>query len=147
MRRDFARLGNGNRFRQEETAAIACIADPLANACAPGEPRSIESILQQKRHVEFLSAQFRGQPFAAEDSRVFRPRIIRDELIADFLLAINISDVRPRKNRNFRLREMAAHGSQRRQRHNCIAHPVRRANQDFHAATPRRSLRARSRAA
>jgi len=63
-------------------------------------------------------------------------RIVRDELIADFLIAINIRDVGPSHDRDFRFGKMLTHGAQRRKRHDGIPDPVGRAYENLHAAAP-----------
>src|ERR1051325_8906952 len=43
--RNFPRLRNRNRFRQEKASAVARVADAFRNAGAPSQPRSVERIL------------------------------------------------------------------------------------------------------
>src|SRR6266852_5243205 len=52
-------------------------------------------------------------------------RIISDQFVANLLPAVNIRNIRPRHNRNPRIRESSANGTQRRQRHNRIARQFR----------------------
>src|SRR5215469_8443476 len=67
---------------------------------------------------------------------MFRSRIIGDELIADPLISVDVGNIGASQNSNFRLRETAAHRSQRRHRHDGVTHPVRCANENLHAAAP-----------
>src|SRR5262245_16748097 len=100
MRRNLACFGNRNTLGQEETTSVSRIADPLWNPRAPSEPSSVESVLQQKRHIEFQPAQLRRQALAPENSRMNPLRIIYDELITYFLLAIEFGHIRPCQNCN-----------------------------------------------
>src|SRR6266849_5721811 len=74
-------------------------------------------------------------------------RVIGDNLIANLLIAIDIRNKWTCNNGDLRFRKTAAYRTQRRQRHDCVAHPVRRANENLHAAAPCRLERTRSMAA
>src|SRR5208282_339114 len=78
VRGNFVGLGHSDRFRQKEAAAIARVADTLWDSRAPGEPRSVKSILQQQRNIEFLRAQFASQLRAAAPATMRSFRVIGD---------------------------------------------------------------------
>src|SRR5579863_1757396 len=64
--------------------------------------------------------------------------IVGNHLIANLLITIKISHIRQRQDSDFCLRKPRAHGAQCRQSHDGVPYPVRRANQEFHAAAPTR---------
>src|SRR4029077_8797148 len=94
---------------QKKAAGVASIADAFGNIRAPGQPRGVECILQQQGHVELLRAKFCRQPLASEKTSMEAFGIVRDKLIADFLVAINISDIGPSDDRNSRVGKTLAH--------------------------------------
>jgi len=61
MPRDLAGLGNRDRAREQQPAAVATVADTLRDAGHPSDQRGIERVLQQNRTVEAFRAQSRGK--------------------------------------------------------------------------------------
>ena len=136
MRRNFPLPGKRHSLGQKKATAVSPVTNAFGNTCAPGQPSGIERVLQQQGHVKLLRAKLRRQPFAARKSRVRACRIVRDKLIANLLIAVNIRDVGPCHNRDLCVSKTFAHRPQRRQGHNGVPHPVRSANKNPHAAAP-----------
>src|SRR6266699_67066 len=127
MRGNFPVPGDRYGLCQKKAAPVTRVSDAFGNIRAPGQPRGIERILQQQGHVELLPAKFHHYPLTAGKPHVQAFRIVRDELIADVLIAINIHDGGPSHDRDFRFRKTAAHNAKCRQRHDGVPDPVRRA--------------------
>ena len=129
----FARFRNAHGFREKQAAAIARITDALRDARPPSQPRRIKSILQEQRHVELLRAKLPGKAFPPGQAGMRTAGVIRNQLIADLLVAINVRDVRSGNDGDVCTGEAVPDGAQRRQRHNGIANPIRGPDQNFHA--------------
>ena len=114
MRRNLSLPGKRHGLGQKKAAGVASIADAFGNIGSPGQPRGVERILQQQGHVKLLCAEFCGQPLASEKTRMQAFWVVWDELIADFLIAINIGDIGTRDDGNFRIRKTLAHRAKRR---------------------------------
>jgi len=147
MRRNLTHQRYRHRLGQQNTPAIPRIPNPLRDPRTPSQPSRIEGVLQQQSHIKFAIAQQPHEPLAPRPA-LFRPaRVVSNQLIANTLIAIDICNIRPRHNRHLRARKFPAYRTQRRHRHNRVAHPIRRANQDSQAAPPRLSRNTRSIAA
>ena len=110
---------------KKEAAAVARVTNAFRNIGAPDQPSSIKRVLQQQGHVKPLRAKLSRQPLAAGKPPVQAFRIVWNQLIADFLIAIDIRDVGPSHDRDFRVRKTLADCTQRRQGHDSVPHPVR----------------------
>ena len=66
---DFAVGGNFYGAREKRGARVARIADAFADAGTPGDPGSLECVLQQQRNVETVETQLTGEALDAEKFR------------------------------------------------------------------------------
>ena len=78
VRGNFAGLRDGYGVGEQHAAAIARVTDAPRDFGAPGEPRGVESVLQQQRHLELFGAKFGGQPFATGKTRVNSLYVVGD---------------------------------------------------------------------
>src|SRR6266850_788283 len=128
VRGNFAGFRDGHRLGEEKAAAIASVSDAFRNIRAPDKPGGVKRVLQQEGDIEFLRAKFVRQPLASGNAGVDAVRVVVDELIADSLVAVDVRDVGPGQNRDLRTGESCTNYTQRRQRHDRIADPVRGTN-------------------
>src|SRR6266478_4600309 len=137
--RNFTSLWNGNFPGQQQAAPIARITHAFGNSGAPSEPGGIESILEEQGDVELLRAKLLRQLLTSAQAFVRGARVVRDEVVADFLATIDVGHIGPSNNRDGSVRKARAHSTQCGQSHDGVAYPVGRANQNFHAAAPWRA--------
>src|SRR5216684_8640301 len=102
MRRNLPGSGNRHGSCEKKTAAVARIPDAFGDICAPRKPRSIKRILHKESGVKSLRAKLCREALAPEDTGVRASRIVSNELIADPLITVDVRDVRPGDDRNFR---------------------------------------------
>ena len=111
MGRNFAGLWDRDRFGEEKAAPVARVANALGYRGAPSQPGGVEGILEEKRCVELLRAQALAELFSSLPAAMFAFRVIRDELIADGLITIDVGYVGSRDDCDVRVWEFCAHGT------------------------------------
>src|SRR5215472_3217782 len=133
----FTGLRDRDGIRQQSATAIAGVANALRYAGTPGKPGGAEGILEKQRQIEFLGANFGSERFPSAPSMMFSIGVVRNQLVRNTLPAIEVSDVRAGNDGEMRTRKVRAYGTQGGKRHDRIAHPVRCANHNSHAAHTR----------
>src|SRR5262249_31860412 len=117
---------------------------PLRDPRAPRDPCCVESILQKQRRIELFRLKSRHKPLAPSNPCVLPLAIVDNQFVCNALPLVNLPHIRHGQNRHVRVHKPFAHRFQRRQRHNRVAHPIRRSNQQSHELFPRRSFKIRS---
>ena len=79
---------NRNRSRQKPASPIARVADALGYAGPPGDPRSVEGVLEKQRRIEFLAAKLGGQPLSSPEAFVLASVFVHEDAIGITLPAI-----------------------------------------------------------
>src|SRR5580692_5169018 len=129
MSRNFTGLGNGDGFRQKETASVASIADTLGNSGAPRQPCRVKGVLEKNGQVELFCAELFGESLASTPAAMFTVRIIGYQFITKILVLIEIYNIGTGDYADLCIGELRANSTNRRQRHDRVADPVRGANQ------------------
>src|SRR5262249_54162013 len=122
---DLTRLRNRDGPSQQESAAVAPVADSLRTARQPGHCCRIESVLQENGAIVWSLGEFETEADALPPTG----RVVRNNFIDRALSGVKVGDPGPRHQRNLSLREMGANGAQSGQRHDGVAHPIRSADE------------------
>src|ERR1035438_9918181 len=97
--RDLAGPGNGNGVSEQQTPAVAVVADAYRNPCHPGHQRGIESVLQKDGSVKPLLPQARGEVAPLAEA----PRLGAGDYAVDAVLArVEVRHPGPRGHREVR---------------------------------------------
>ena len=131
---NFTRLGNGDGLSEQKGAGIAGVTDASGDVGTPGEPSGVESILEEKSGVEFASAEFGNEPFAAGPAAMRPFGVVRDEFIADLLVAVDVGDVRAGEDADAGVCVQLPNGADGGEGQDRVADPVGGADEEVHAA-------------
>ena len=135
---NFARLRHRHSIGEQWATAIARVANAPRDTGQPGDHRRFKRVLQQDGAVEFLGTQrARQTPLRPPITRA-RRGIVADHTVDGFLAGVDVGYPGASEQRDVRFRKTLANRANRRERHDGIAHPVCRADQDFregHGAT------------
>ena len=124
--RDFAAARDRDGAGQQQSAAIARIADAFRDAGGISNGGGFESVLQEDRAIEvFARERAPGGPLFAE-----RFGSVGNHAVTERLAMVEIGHPGFRQNRDFSLRKTFAQRAQGGQGHNGVSQPVGGADQD-----------------
>jgi hypothetical protein len=116
-------------MRQKPTSPVARVADTDGNTSEARNGGGFESVLEKNGAIEMAAAQIRGELRFSAQTMPTAGRVVRNQLVAERLAAIEARYPRPGGNRDVSVGERHAQGLQSRDRHDRVADPVCRSNQ------------------
>src|SRR5262249_3944939 len=127
-------IGVPEDARQERAPELTRIADALGDSGLKQRPRRAEARGQAYRAVDLQRTKLSGQAMASLAPGVSAARVLGDDPVHLREDPVQLRHPGPREDEELRLRKRRAEGSDRGERHDDVADPVRRAHENLHLA-------------